>query len=74
MVRREPPEAVSQDIYVEVDEQPDGQPRKSQIRDDLGFVNREQTFDCLELFQDTAADDQVEAISAVNMQPLVAEW
>ena len=74
MVRREPPEAVSQDIYVEVDEQPDGQPRKSQIRDDLGFVNREQTFDCLELYQDTAADDQVEAISAVNMQPLVADW
>src|SRR5512133_236043 len=54
VVRREPPQAISQDRHVEIDEQADGHPRKSQIRDYLRLVNREQTLDRFEFEQNAA--------------------
>ena len=52
MVRREPPQAISERGHVEVDEQADRQLRKAQIGDDLRFVNREQPLDRLEFQED----------------------
>ncbi len=55
-----------------MDEQADGQPRKSQIGDNLRFVNREQTLDRFELERDALCDDHIEPIPAVKVHPLVA--
>jgi hypothetical protein len=52
VVRREPPQAISERGHVEVDEQADRQLRKAQIGDDLRFMNREQPLDRLELQED----------------------
>lgn len=73
MIRREPPQAVSQNCGVEVNEQADGQAGKSQICNDLRFVNREQMLDRLEFQEDAISDDHVKSIGAVQLQALVAD-
>ena len=62
-----------QDANVERHEQAHRDPCQAQVRDDLREMDGLQALDGLELEQNAALDDQVGAVPAVHMHPLVRE-
>jgi hypothetical protein len=60
-------------LHVEVHKKAHGQPRKTQVRHDLRFMNGQELFDGFELEHDPILDDNVEAVATVQQESLVGD-
>ena len=59
---------------MEVHEERSFQPSQSQIGEHLRFVDAQQPIDALDFNNQSALDDQVEAVPAVELRALVLKW
>src|SRR5258708_7914224 len=70
---REASKALAEGSHVEVHQQPRADGRQLHVGQDLRRVHRKQPLDRLELHEDLAFDNDVDAIAAIDDQALVAD-